>query len=98
MQEDMREVNRMADRESLTCSILEFAHIAGIKDTQARSICAGLYPPPLIVVGRETRVIRSHIPEWLDSEAARQMNGRPGAEVLGDVATGSGDRALLQAL
>jgi len=71
----------------LTCSIDEFADIAEIKLHQAQVVCAGRYPPPLIVVGRETRVIRARIPEWLDQEAERQLKERLGAEAFGDAAT-----------
>lgn len=76
--------------EPLTCSVIEFARIAGIKDNQARTVCAGMYPPPLVVVGRETRVIRARIPEWLDCEAERQQKERPGAETFSDAATEPG--------
>lgn len=85
----------MADVKPLTCSVMDFAHVTGIGEEKARAICAGLYPPPLVMVGNKALVIRARIPEWLDQEAARQLKEkRLDAGVLGDVATEPGNQAL----
>jgi len=51
--------------ESLTCSVEEFGEAVGFGANQARAVCAGEFPPPLVWSGERQRVIRAEIPGWL---------------------------------
>lgn len=53
----------------LTCGVSEFARIVGIGEGAAREIVAGADHPPLIKVGRESRIVRREIPAWLARRA-----------------------------
>ena len=47
-------------------SVEEFARVLGVSTDAARTICASECPPPHIRIGRERKVIRARVDQWLE--------------------------------
>ena len=60
----------------LTCSVRDFARIAGISRDAAYELANSIDPPPGFTLGRSYRVIVSRIPEYLDALAERETESR----------------------
>ena len=63
----------------LTCSVQEFARIAGISREEAYARVGSMFPPPGFRSGRSYRVIAARIPGYLDELAERELESRAGS-------------------
>lgn len=68
-----------APQGPLTCSVQEFARIAGLSREDAYARVGSVLPPPGFRSGRSYRVIVSRIPGYLDELAERERESRAGA-------------------
>lgn len=67
-----------APQGPLTCSVQEFARIAGLSREDAYARVGSALPPPGFRSGRSYRVIVSRIPGYLDELAERERESRMG--------------------
>lgn len=71
-------VGEGAPQGPLTCSVREFARIAGLSREDAYARVSSACPPPGFRSGRSYRVIVLRIPGYLDELAERERESRMG--------------------